>query len=108
MRAPFLRDYYRFHAHSPTFACVDFDEDEQGVSAWEIPLCPGLGHVWCPTFYSRAHIDIVDNIWKNVEEQYSLDAGRLLTKVDWSVMLRLRCDCLAMLLFLLLVYDIIF
>lgn len=52
MRAPFVRDYSRFHAHSNSFACVEFGDDEQGVSAWEIPLCPGLGHIKCRIFYS--------------------------------------------------------
>ena len=43
--APFLRDCYRCHALIRAFVCVDLNEDEQGVSDWEIPLCPGLGHI---------------------------------------------------------------
>lgn len=47
--------------------------------------------------------------FQNAEDQFSLDAGgRRLTNVHWSGMLEMRCDCLAMLLqVLLLLHDII-
>ena len=41
-----LRDCYKYRAGSTKFACVGFDDDdERGVPGWEIPLCPGLGHI---------------------------------------------------------------
>ena len=44
--APFWRDCCKCHADRRALARVDcFDEDERGVSDWEIPLCPGLGHI---------------------------------------------------------------
>ena len=44
--APFLRDCYKCDADRRGFACVDFDEDEQGVS--------DLGNT--PLSWSWAHV----------------------------------------------------
>lgn len=70
------------------FRLCGFGDDEQGVSAWEIPLCPGLEHFQCRFFYSLARMDIVGKFTKrewitqsgvelfpNVWDQHGLNAG---------------------------------
>ena len=118
-RAPYLKGCYRCHAFSTIFACVNFEDDEQGVSAWEIPLCPGLEHFQCRFFYSLARMDIVGKFTKrewitlsgvelfpNVWDQHGLNAGDgfgpTFTGLSFYDELRLSSNTA---LFLLLLYD---
>lgn len=87
MRAQFLKDCYKCHAPGITFVNVHFDDDEQGVSAREIPLCPGLGHVSCPLFHSCQHAWILlSAISGNERGSFSADFGgfqRCAASIGW-------------------------
>ena len=101
MRAQFLKDCYKCHAPGITFVNVHFDDDEQGVSAREIPLCPGLGHVSCPLFHSCQHAWMLLSAmsgkergsfsadfgsFSNVCGQHRLAAGMACERPYWSAL----------------------
>lgn len=41
-QAQFLKDCYRCRAPTTIFFLLYFDDNEQGVAVWEIPLCSVL------------------------------------------------------------------
>ena len=64
MEAPFLRDCYKCHADRRAFACVDFDEDEQGVSdLGNTPLSWSWAHLVSNFLLMSTHGYIVGKIY---------------------------------------------